>query len=89
VTTGGAPLADATVYAYRPGAWLPTRVVATTADGTFSLDGLADGTYQVRFSADGSTAQWFDGVTTRAAATPIGVTAGSPTTGIDGDLSPS
>ena len=69
----------------------PTQASTTTAaDGTYSLGGLSSGTYEVEFSAgsycgnSGSyLTQWYKGASSESGATPIAVTTGHTTSGID------
>jgi hypothetical protein len=85
-TTAGAPLPGASVKIFGLGeSWLPRATTTTAADGTWSLHGLAAGTYEVRVEppAGTGTGVWSPGVTTRAEGTPVTVTTGEAITGID------
>jgi len=75
VTDGENPLPDVTVQALRDGD--PVTTSSTEADGTYALGGLATGTYDVEFSAEGYTT-----VTTE----DVEVQAGEMTSGIDAVL---
>ena len=63
------------------------------SDGTYSVTGLASGSYDVEFTAGcGSTpdwiGQWWENASSQATATPISVTAGKSVTGIDPSMQP-
>jgi hypothetical protein len=65
----------------------------TGADGTYSIDALPTGAYTVQFTAGcGSTGsyagQYYNGQTNVASATPVNLTAGQPTSGIDATMQP-
>jgi len=55
------PLDGIQVRAFDAGTLVPAGVTSTAADGTYSLDGLSDGSYLVRFSApaDGWAPEWY------------------------------
>jgi probable HAF family extracellular repeat protein len=82
VTDGVAPLAGIDVRVYITGTILLAAKTKTAADGSYQVDGLAAGSYEIRFSsATGSyVVQWNGGVATRSAATPVLVTTTAPTT---------
>ncbi|NPV60687.1 MAG: hypothetical protein HPY75_13650 [Actinobacteria bacterium] len=67
------------------------RACNTEADGTYYLGGLATGEYLVRFDPGRMPykGEWYDNRFDEATATPVPVTAGSETTGIDAVLSDS
>lgn len=83
----GSPLAGTRVVLFAPSdTWAGSYEVVTAADGTYALPALPADTYRVRFvppAASGLAPQWFDGVTLRAAATPVVVTGGGAASGID------
>ena len=88
--TGGAAQSDICVYATdTSGDRLGS---ATTADdGTYTITGLATGSYDVEFTdACGSTGdfllQWYDDHATELTSTPVSVTAGSTVTSINAAL---
>ena len=80
------PLAEVTVAAFEAAnTATPVASTATVADGTYSLVGLALGTYKIRFEGAGFTDLWYPAALTAADALPIDVGA-APVTGIDADL---
>lgn len=83
---GGLPLAGATVIAYRPtDGYVGTAAVTAAADGSYSIDRLDPGTYQLLVHprpGSGTAACWHAGVLRRADATPVTFT-GAPRTGVD------
>ena len=67
------------------------RIVASTADGTYTLTELAAGTYKVHASScgmDSYEAQWYAGAADRGSATPILLAADAIVSGIDVALDP-
>jgi hypothetical protein len=88
VTTTDGPLAGAVVALYAPGAYVPTATATTGADGTYTANGLATGTYRVRFAAAGHTTRWWDDAPTRATATDLTIDDGTLTTAVDATLLP-
>ncbi len=86
VQVSGKPAAGVCVLASLFGAGLPLLAV-TNARGNFSLSGVTPSSYRVEFTAGCGVAkyrtQWFNGATSRAAATPVAVSAGTVSTGID------
>ena len=64
---------------------------ATSEGGTYSLVGLPPGSYDVEFApgcggAQNLVPQWWQDASSRASATPVTVSAGATTTGIDATL---
>ena len=60
----------------------------TAADGTYTLTGLGAGTYNVQFTTCGNASlnymsQYYNGSSTQSSASPVTVTAGQTTPGID------
>ncbi len=89
--TNGAPIANASVSASPAGAVSGGFGSAMTGtDGTYTISGLPAGSYQVRFAPMGSDliSEYYRDTTNYSAATPVTVTAGNTTTGIDADLAP-
>jgi hypothetical protein len=87
VQVSGTPAVGVCVIAYpASGAQVPA-VAETGADGTYKIGGLDAGSYDVEFTAGcgvpAYATQWYNGAANRSAATPVAVTAGSPTAGID------
>ncbi len=81
----GAPMSGVTVTVFRSGQY--ANSVATDAQGKYSIPELVPGTYQASFTAGtGFGTQFYNGVTTLAAATPITVTAGVTSSAINGEL---
>ncbi len=63
-------------------------VAAVGVDGTYDATNLAAGDYVVKFSGfDGYGSEWYLGQSSRAAATPVTVVAGSDASGVDAVLS--
>ena len=87
VSDTGGPLADIWVIAIGPDG----DVVAdtdTAKDGTYTLVGLAAGSYRIRFvdPTGGHLPLYHDGVDAIGNATPVAVTGGATTTGVDATL---
>ena len=84
---GGAPLGDVCVYGGPVGSPGYERFSQTAADGTYRLGGLGttgDYTVYAFDCGDGKLlGQFYDGADTREEATPVPVTIGTETTGID------
>lgn len=75
--TTGAPLPGVAVEAFAEDD--PTTPVATTAtadDGTYTVEGLADGAYLLRFLGAGYSGLWYPAATDSAGASPVEITAG-------------
>ena len=65
----------------------PVASSQTASDGTYTLSGLATGSYKVGFVPSGSyVPQFYNGKATLASADPVSVTEGSTRTGIDAAL---
>jgi hypothetical protein len=80
--SGNAGGPGVTVAAYSPSdAWVGSFQVQSKADGTYTLAGLAAGSYKIAFFPPGGPIQWYGG-STRQAATSVVVTGGA-LTGID------
>lgn len=82
----GAPAADVEVAVYLDGEALEHTY--TTSNGSYRLEGLADGKYTVRFRAtDGNFATtWWKGQTSSISATPVTISKGNDLRRIDGRL---
>jgi Carboxypeptidase regulatory-like domain len=91
----GNPLAGATVYVddYGNGFfpyYIYTNNATTNSSGQWSVDGLPTGTYQVEFDApypSDYAGQYYNDVSGENPPTPVALTAGSTTSGIDAALS--
>jgi Carboxypeptidase regulatory-like domain len=99
----GTPLKGVEVCLTEAGESWPLACLKSPASGAYRFTGLWTGVYKVVFSPEASEleegeyweiptaaypAQWWNGQSTFAAATPIGVTAGTTIGGIDGSLGP-
>ncbi|HUA03960.1 MAG TPA: carboxypeptidase regulatory-like domain-containing protein [Solirubrobacteraceae bacterium] len=62
--------------------------VSTGADGSFTLTGLASGSYSLYFWASGHVAQYYNNETSLSSADQISVSAGSTASGINAALVP-
>jgi hypothetical protein len=99
----GAPVKGVQVCITEAGEAWPLACLRSPASGGYRFTGLWSGEYKVVFSPEASDlvegenweaspdsypTQWWNGQSTFAAATPIGVTAGATVNGIDGSLGP-
>ncbi len=86
VRVSGKPAAGVCVLASLAGAGLPLLAV-TNAQGNYRISGVTPSSYRAEFTAGCGVAkyrtQWFSGAASRGAATPVAVTAGTVSTGID------
>ncbi|TAK62277.1 MAG: carboxypeptidase regulatory-like domain-containing protein, partial [Dehalococcoidia bacterium] len=78
----GAPIGDAWVYATDVGG-AGGGSIYTASDGTYLLPNLPPGTYRVEAQKAGFAWQFYDGTSDASAATPVNVTSGAETSGID------
>jgi hypothetical protein len=91
-TVGGAALGGICVDAYAAGAFdLPLASTLTSNDGTYTLNNLASGNYDVEFTAGCGSAgsfgqQWFDLKNSESQSTSVPVTTGSTTSSINASL---
>ncbi|MCL4446338.1 MAG: carboxypeptidase regulatory-like domain-containing protein, partial [Actinobacteria bacterium] len=88
--SSGTGVSGVCVDAYTGGS-SPTATATTGTGGTYSVTGLAAGSYTVEFSGGcgnvGSyIGQWYNDASTQASATRVSVTAGSTTSGVDASL---
>jgi hypothetical protein len=87
------PITNAVVDAYNSSGEVAASTT-TAADGTFSVNGLASGSYRVGFAAPPSSLsaganylpEFFSGASTLSSATAVSVSAGSATAGINAKL---
>jgi hypothetical protein len=93
VTTsnGGAPLPETCVQIRTAGDGWGGPWVETSSSGRYTIGGLSDGTYQMRFfdrcdNQRDHTEEWFDNQPTQATATEIVLTSPEAITGIDTEL---
>lgn len=90
----GTSVAGVNVAAYinDRGSWHYVTETKTRADGTYTVAGLLDGTYRLQFGVEGVytgyLTEYYDDVSTIAAATDIAVTDGITESGIDAQLAP-
>ena len=91
VTRDGAPIQGVCVGAHTPDG-NQANVIQTDANGDYTLPGLADGTYRVRFSRDCNSAspnivtEFWNDKPDFASATPVVVSLTASPTGIDADV---
>ena len=91
---GGTPIAGdaaAEVCELVNGEWTPTMTWWVDDDGTYSVRGLAAGTYKVHFIADenlGMAEQWYNGTASAATAQLLTVVAGEDVPGVDAFMRP-
>jgi hypothetical protein len=84
--TSGLPYAWVGVFDVPAG----NQIAGETTDenGNYTIGGLPTGTYKVAFGGiDGYASEWYDNASNESSATPVSVTAGSDTSGIDAVLS--
>jgi protocatechuate 3,4-dioxygenase beta subunit len=91
VTAGGTPLAGVLVSVFPlpdTSVGLPTVWDYTAADGTYRIGGLTSGTYLVEFTPPSApyVTQWYRNAISRLDATPVTVTVGADTSGVDATL---
>lgn len=79
----GKPVAGVTVDLYQPSSTSPVASVATNTQGSYTLAGLAPGTYDLSFTGAGFTPLWYPGVTAQAQATSVTLSGGEHLHGID------
>lgn len=92
-SSSGTALADIEVDVYRDGELTPEEVASTVSagDGSYSIGGLAAGSYLVRFAnafqpAASWVAQYYADQPTAATAKPVTVSEGATTAGVDASL---
>ena len=90
--SGGAPLGEISVIAYRAveGGWDEATFAITGTDGFYDLAGLVAGTYRIKFYDpwQGHIVEYYDDAATRDGAQDITVTAGEVAAGKDAELDP-
>ncbi|MDQ2700955.1 MAG: carboxypeptidase regulatory-like domain-containing protein [Actinomycetota bacterium] len=87
----GEPLSDVCLTAFdSAGANVAGTYVGSSANGSYTIQGLPTGDYRVRFESCGANVvrEYYDDQPTLATANPVAVTAGSVTSGIDAELLP-
>jgi protocatechuate 3,4-dioxygenase beta subunit len=86
----GNPLAGVTVAAYSPSnIWVANATAVTAADGTYTVQGLAPGSYRIRFgppTGSGLRVEWYDNSPTRAGGTLINLAGGLAVTSVNAAL---
>lgn len=84
----GNPAASVCVEATGPGTYASAR---TGTNGTYVVTGLSTGSYRVEFSdcgGNGYQPQWWDHASSADASTPVDVTAGVESAGVDAKMQP-
>jgi len=88
--SSGAGVPGVSVSAYSPfDRFVGSFGATTAADGSYRIDGVLPSDFLVRFvppAGRGLAIQWFDNVGLRSSATPVSVTAGATTSGVDDQL---
>lgn len=83
----GDPVEGAAVLGYADGdGWTPSSTATTAADGTYALEGLADGVHRVAVvppAGSGLAVTWWLGAAGRTDATPLAIDGGTAHAGID------
>jgi 5-hydroxyisourate hydrolase-like protein (transthyretin family) len=94
VTDGTVDLPDIDVTAYQlvAGTWTAVGAFTSTdVDGTYTIDGLDDGTYRVGFqdlAAADFAPEYYDDAATLATATNVATSTATPATAVDAVLAP-
>jgi hypothetical protein len=84
ISSGGKGLAG-TVVVYSEGSY--DTETSAASNGSYTVANLAEGSYQLYFDADGNyLPQYYKDKATLAEATPVAVTGGATTSGIDAEL---
>jgi hypothetical protein len=87
VQVSGSPVGGVCVIAYPASGTQRPALAETAANGTYTIADLAPGSYHVEFKAgcgaSAYTTQWYNGVASKGAATPVVVTTGTETQAID------
>ncbi|MBJ6725342.1 carboxypeptidase regulatory-like domain-containing protein [Geomesophilobacter sediminis] len=83
-TGAGIPYASATAYDASTGQYVGSA--GAGADGTYTIPGLASGSYQVSYSASGYIGQWSGGAGNQTSAATVAVTAPNTTSGVNAAL---
>ncbi|MFZ4659689.1 MAG: MSCRAMM family protein [Caldilineaceae bacterium] len=84
----GNPLANVpvTVMQQRESGWHSVTQAVTDSNGRYALDGLAPGSYYIRFTSPLYEWEYYNNAATAEQATPIVVQAGASLTGLDAKL---
>ena len=83
---GGSPIADGSVQACRFTGGGSCSWGSTAPDGSYTIGGLATGDYRIEACATGYACEYYDDTVDWSAATPVPVTEGDDTPGIDFSL---
>ncbi len=93
VTGPDGPVSDVQVVVYQGSSWWAINGAVTDASGAYTVGGLPTGTYQVQFHPTPSSSagsdllgEWYDDKPTFDEATPVSVTVGAVTPGVDAEL---
>ncbi len=81
----GAPIGDASVYAFSD--VYPGNGANTQSDGSYTIEGLLSGNYVVQVTVSGYASEYYDNVTDQGLAAQVTVNAPDNTPGIDFRLS--
>ena len=85
VTYNGSPAVNIGVYAYDVGTGNSAGSAVTDGSGNYTISGLTTGSYKVSFAGQnaGYAAQWYNNAPDAASASPVSVTTGVATVGVN------
>ena len=82
--SGGAALPGVKIRAYQGNTVV--KSIETSGNGKYNLNNIQAGTYDIKFTKSGYTAEWYKGVAVRASATEVTVSRGEVETGINASM---